>query len=99
MTNHLIIMAGGVGSRFWPMSTPEKPKQFIDVLGVGRSLLQLTVDRFGDLFYGRPHLDCHLGSLPLCGDGAAARCARKKISSWNLACAIRRPALAMWPGK
>ncbi|MBR5782429.1 MAG: mannose-1-phosphate guanylyltransferase [Bacteroidales bacterium] len=44
--NHLIIMAGGVGSRFWPMSTPERPKQFIDVLGVGRSLIQLTVDRF-----------------------------------------------------
>ena len=39
-------MAGGVGSRFWPMSTVEKPKQFIDVLGVGRSLLQLTYDRF-----------------------------------------------------
>lgn len=39
-------MAGGVGSRFWPMSTAEKPKQFIDVLGVGRSLLQLTFDRF-----------------------------------------------------
>ena len=36
----------GVGSRFWPMSTTEKPKQFIDVLGVGRSLLQLTFDRF-----------------------------------------------------
>ena len=44
--NHLIIMAGGVGSRFWPMSTPEMPKQFIDVLGVGKSLLQLTVERF-----------------------------------------------------
>lgn len=44
--NHLVIMAGGVGSRFWPMSTPERPKQFIDVLGVGRSLLQLTYDRF-----------------------------------------------------
>lgn len=44
--NHLVIMAGGVGSRFWPMSTEEKPKQFIDVLGVGRSLLQLTLDRF-----------------------------------------------------
>ena len=41
--NHLVIM---VGSRFWPMSTTEKPKQFIDVLGVGRSLLQLTFDRF-----------------------------------------------------
>ena len=39
-------MAGGVGSRFCPMSTREKPKQFIDVLGVGRSLLQLTFDRF-----------------------------------------------------
>ncbi len=44
--NHLVIMAGGVGSRFWPMSTPEKPKQFIDVLGIGKSLLQLTVERF-----------------------------------------------------
>ena len=44
--NHLVIMAGGVGSRFWPMSTSEKPKQFIDVLGVGKSLLQLTVERF-----------------------------------------------------
>lgn len=50
MPHHLIIMAGGVGSRFWPMSRPEKPKQFIDVLGVGKSLLQLTVDRFGSLF-------------------------------------------------
>lgn len=39
-------MAGGIGSRFWPMSTPECPKQFIDVLGVGKSLLQLTVERF-----------------------------------------------------
>ena len=38
-------MAGGVGSRFWPISTPEYPKQFIDVMGVGRSLIQLTVDR------------------------------------------------------
>lgn len=44
--NHLVIMAGGVGSRFWPMSTPQKPKQFIDVLGIGRTLLQLTVDHF-----------------------------------------------------
>lgn len=42
-------MAGGVGSRFWPMSTTEKPKQFIDVLGVGRSLIQLTFDRFKDV--------------------------------------------------
>lgn len=47
--NHVVIMAGGVGSRFWPMSTTERPKQFIDVLGVGRSLLQLTFDRFKDI--------------------------------------------------
>lgn len=47
--NHLVIMAGGIGSRFWPMSTPEKPKQFIDVLGVGRTLIQLTVDRFREV--------------------------------------------------
>ena len=39
-------MAGGIGSRFWPLSTPEFPKQFIDILGCGRTLIQLTVDRF-----------------------------------------------------
>lgn len=44
--NHLVIMAGGIGSRFWPMSTQECPKQFIDVMGCGRTLIQLTVDRF-----------------------------------------------------
>lgn len=46
VNNHLVIMAGGVGSRFWPMSTAEKPKQFIDVIGVGRTLIQMTNDRF-----------------------------------------------------
>ncbi len=44
--NHIVIMAGGVGSRFWPLSTPEYPKQFIDIRGCGRTLIQLTVDRF-----------------------------------------------------
>ena len=44
--NHLVIMAGGIGSRFWPMSTTDYPKQFIDVMGCGRTLLQLTYDRF-----------------------------------------------------
>ncbi len=43
---HLIIMAGGIGSRFWPLSTPEYPKQFVDVLGLGSSLIQMTVNRF-----------------------------------------------------
>ncbi|MBP3757232.1 MAG: mannose-1-phosphate guanylyltransferase [Prevotella sp.] len=49
INQHLVIMAGGVGSRFWPMSTVDLPKQFIDVLGVGRSLLQLTYDRFAGI--------------------------------------------------
>ena len=47
--NHLVIMAGGIGSRFWPMSTNEMPKQFIDVLGTGKSLLQMTVERFAGI--------------------------------------------------
>jgi len=46
MDTHVVIMAGGVGSRLWPISTPEMPKQFIDVLGVGKSMIQMTVDRF-----------------------------------------------------
>lgn len=49
MQNHIVIMAGGIGSRFWPMSTSEYPKQFIDVMGVGKSLIQLTVERFKDI--------------------------------------------------
>ncbi len=48
--NHYIaIMAGGVGSRFWPASREARPKQFIDMLGMGRSLLQMTYDRFTPL--------------------------------------------------
>ena len=39
-------MAGGVGSRIWPMSTQEYPKQFVDVLGCGKTLIQLTAERF-----------------------------------------------------
>ena len=49
MFPHIVIMAGGIGSRFWPLSTPEFPKQFIDILGCGRTLIQLTVDRFQGL--------------------------------------------------
>lgn len=44
--NYCVIMAGGVGSRFWPFSRNEKPKQFLDFFGTGRSLLQMTIDRF-----------------------------------------------------
>jgi len=43
--NFAVIMAGGIGSRFWPMSKEEFPKQFLDVLGIGRTLIQMTYDR------------------------------------------------------
>lgn len=44
--NYCVIMAGGVGSRFWPISRTNTPKQFLDFFGTGRSLLQMTYDRF-----------------------------------------------------
>ncbi|TCC94220.1 mannose-1-phosphate guanylyltransferase [Pedobacter frigiditerrae] len=44
--NYVLIMAGGVGSRFWPKSRNNFPKQFLDILGIGKSLLQLTYERF-----------------------------------------------------
>jgi len=47
--NYCVIMAGGIGSRFWPISRTNYPKQFIDILGTGRSLIQQTFDRFRDI--------------------------------------------------
>jgi mannose-1-phosphate guanylyltransferase len=43
---YVAIMAGGIGSRFWPASREERPKQFLDILGVGKSLIRLTFERF-----------------------------------------------------
>lgn len=43
--NYAVLMAGGIGSRFWPMSRTQKPKQFLDILGLGKSLIQLTFER------------------------------------------------------
>lgn len=46
-SNHYVaIMAGGIGSRFWPASTEQTPKQFLDILGVGKSLIRMTFERF-----------------------------------------------------
>lgn len=46
---YLLIMAGGVGSRFWPLSRKEKAKQFLDILGTGETLIQMTYRRFRDI--------------------------------------------------
>ena len=43
--NYAIIMAGGIGSRFWPMSKVDRPKQFLDILGTGETLIQQTFNR------------------------------------------------------
>ena len=44
------IMAGGIGSRFWPLSRNKRPKQFLDLLGIGKSLLQMTYERFAEQY-------------------------------------------------
>lgn len=44
--NYCVIMAGGIGARFWPMSRTTRPKQFIDILGTGQTLIQQTFKRF-----------------------------------------------------
>lgn len=46
---YCVIMAGGIGARFWPMSKTSRPKQFLDILGIGKTLLQMTFDRFTQL--------------------------------------------------
>ncbi len=48
--NFAVIMAGGVGSRFWPISRTDNPKQFLDILGTGKTLIQMTYDRLIHLF-------------------------------------------------
>ena len=47
--NYCVIMGGGIGSRFWPFSRESYPKQFLDFFGTGRSLLQMTFDRFAKI--------------------------------------------------
>ena len=44
--NYAVILAGGIGERFWPMSRNYRPKQFIDILGTGKTLIQQTYERF-----------------------------------------------------
>lgn len=46
---YCVIMAGGIGSRFWPMSRQSQPKQFLDILGTGRSFIRHTYDRFAKI--------------------------------------------------
>ncbi|MCQ2351250.1 MAG: mannose-1-phosphate guanylyltransferase [Paludibacteraceae bacterium] len=71
--NYCVIMAGGIGSRFWPYSRNSKPKQFLDFFGTGRSLLQMTFDRFVKVIppenilivSNKAYLDLILEQLPM----------------------------------
>jgi mannose-1-phosphate guanylyltransferase len=47
--HYVAIMAGGIGSRFWPMSRTGLPKQFLDILGTGKTLIQQTFERYSKL--------------------------------------------------
>lgn len=70
---YCVIMAGGIGSRFWPYSRNSRPKQFLDFFGTGRSLLQMTFDRFSKIVppenilivSNKAYLDIILEQLPL----------------------------------
>jgi mannose-1-phosphate guanylyltransferase len=70
---YVVIMAGGIGTRFWPYSRNSKPKQFLDVLGTGKTLIQSTCDRFLPLcpvenifvVTNEEHRDITLEQLPM----------------------------------
>ncbi|MFT5749289.1 MAG: mannose-1-phosphate guanylyltransferase [Ancylomarina sp.] len=47
--NYCVIMAGGVGSRFWPLSKQKSPKQFLDILGTGKTMIQMAFERFSSI--------------------------------------------------
>lgn len=98
MNNHVVIMAGGIGSRFWPMSTPECPKQFIDILGCGKTLIQLTVERFGNVC---PQENMWVVTSEKYIDTIWSNClvSRKVIYWQNPVPEIQLPALRMPAGK
>ncbi len=61
--NYVAIMAGGIGSRFWPVSRLDYPKQFLDILNSGRTLIQSTYDRFAAIHTCRKYLRRNLPSI------------------------------------
>jgi mannose-1-phosphate guanylyltransferase len=83
---YAVIMAGGIGSRFWPMSRSAQPKQFLDILGTGRSLIRMTYDRLEKLVPAdhilvvtnaryKDLVAAHLPDLPLTTSCASLSCA------------------------
>lgn len=93
---HIVIMAGGIGSRFWPLSTPEYPKQFVDVMGCGKTMIQMTVERFAPLcpleniwvVTGETYVDIVRSQIPQIPDSniLAEPCARNTAPCIAYAC-------------
>jgi mannose-1-phosphate guanylyltransferase len=85
---YLLIMAGGVGSRFWPLSRKEKPKQFLDILGTGETLIQMTYRRFKDIcppeniyvVTNEDSADTVTGQLGIAGDHVLAEPLRRNTA-------------------
>ena len=75
---YCVIMAGGIGTRFWPKSRQAMPKQFLDILGTGKSFIRQTYERFapmipaGNFLVVTNHLHRHQPGLPGAGAPAAA---------------------------
>lgn len=71
--HYCVIMAGGIGSRFWPLSRTSHPKQFVDILGVGKTFIQMTYERFSSFIpaenfvvvTGKAYKDLVLQQLPM----------------------------------
>lgn len=82
---YCIIMAGGIGSRFWPMSRTGHPKQFLDFLGLGRTLIQQTFDRFSSV--------CPPGNIYVVTNSQYAELVRQQLP------ALRAEQVLLEPGR
>jgi mannose-1-phosphate guanylyltransferase len=87
-------MAGGIGSRFWPYSRTKKPKQFLDILGTGQSLLQQTIERYRNI--------CPIENILIVSNEEYGPLILEQVPDihanrfcWSLSGAIRLPVLPM----
>ena len=67
---YCIIMAGGIGSRFWPISRRSQPKQFLDILDTGKSFIRHTYERFAKIIPPEKSGE-YFGLMDICGKGAS----------------------------
>lgn len=69
---YVAIMAGGIGSRFWPMSRTDFPKQFLDILNTGRTLYPGNLRQVCKIYCTRKYLHCYIGPIPGYNDKTTA---------------------------